>query len=601
MSENQNQTDKTDLMDIWSRPGQWARQRAYIFLIINLCVYAALNVLLYWIHQAKFFDFSLASYTVTYHRTIMDILVFPISISEAPVLIPILGMIMAVIIAIPVLVSQLYGFRFSLMFIACILLLAHLPVLSLFMLACSFIAAASKHKLPFKFGVALLSLLPIALYFYVATRGANMLELRPIDPTLLYAPWIFAFLAAAVIAGSVLTVAALIKYRPGGILISMIPFFVIPVILFDRYIGADLLEFRVLAHRFIPGKSMIFTPVDISGRVFESTLKQWRRYKIRNLQTIVDIARFEFPFAAHQLLQKDQLQAINACKIFLRKYPQSQYVPNAMYILGLAKDMRFDYSVLDKKWMVEYHTDFVCKHSRKVWLELANKYPDSIYAQPARLRLAILAVRDENIKWAKALLDELLRYDKLFRNKTTTMPTREITSFRQIFEKPRQVDIPQLNMSDIVNRARMLLELIENNADDPQFHAKPLAEMMKLDPTHPKYRDHLLALAIKYSSSKLHDNLLVEYALQERDPMERKALLMRYVNLFKSTDAGARTLLELAKLEQALGLVNMDRNSYEKAKQHYEMLIKLYPKSVFTDLAKKNLDHLKKMTQIIYE
>ncbi len=587
--------------DIWSRPGEWARQRAYIFLAINLCIYASLSVFLFWMRQARFFDFSLTSYLSTVHQTIMDFLAFPINIAEAPVLIPVLGMVMAALIATPVLVSQLYGFRFSLLFVVCVLIFAHLPVLSFFLLICSFIAATSKRKFPFKFGVALLSLIPIALYFYVATRGANLLEFRPVDPTLLYAPWVFAMVAAAAIAGSVLLVAALLKYRPGGILISMIPFFVIPVILFDRYIGSDLLEFRILAYQFIPGKSMIFTPVDISGMVFESTLKQWRRYRIRNLQTIIDIARFEFPFMAHQVLQRDQEKVMDVCGVFLRKYPSSRYVPNALYILGLANDMRFDYSVLDKKWLVEYHTDFVCKRSRDVWQNLVEKYPESIYAQPARLRLAILLIRDKHIIQAKKYLEEVLEWNKRLAHRTTTRPIRGITSFRQLLAKPVQIDIPQVNLDKISVVARRLLELIEHNADDPQYQAEPIAEMLKLDKTHPKYRDHLLELAIKYANSKLHDNLLVEYALQEKDPFSKRKLLVRYTDMFKQTDAGAQALYELAKLEQSLGLVNMDKQSYESARKHYKLLILRFPKSVFANLARQRLKRLGNMAEIIYE
>ncbi len=595
------QTQQLAFVDIWSRPGQWARQRAYIFLGINLCVYASLSIFLFWMRQAKLFDFSPASYFSTVHQTIMDFLAFPINITEAPVLIPILGMVMAALIAAPVLVSQLYGFRFSLLFVGCVLIFAHLPVLSLFLLICSFIAATSKHKLPFKFGVALLSLIPIALYFYVATRGANLLEFRPIDPTLLYAPWVFAMVAAAAISGSVLLVAALLKYRPGGILVSMLPFFIVPLILFDRYIGSDLLEFRILAYQFIPGKSMIFTPVDISGLVFESTLKQWRRYRIRNLQTIIDIARFEFPFTAHKVLQKDQQTVIDACNAFLRKYPSSQYVPNALYILGLANDMRFDYSVLDKKWTVEYHTDFVCKRSKTVWQKLVREYPNSLYAQPARLRLAILAVRNEQIEQAKRFLQDLLEYNKRLAHKTTTMPTRGITSFKQLLTKPMQFDIPQVNLVQVTIDAKKLFELIEYNANDPQYHAKPLAEMLKLDKTHPKYQDHLLELAIKYPNSELHDNLLVQYALQERNPVTRKSILTRYAEMFRNTDAGAQALFELARLEQSLGLVNLDRQSYELARKHYKLLIARFPRSVFANLAQQQLKQLKSMTDIIYE
>jgi len=47
-----------DRMDIWSRPGKWARQRAYIFLCVNVLVYATLNIFFFWLQNGRVFDFS---------------------------------------------------------------------------------------------------------------------------------------------------------------------------------------------------------------------------------------------------------------------------------------------------------------------------------------------------------------------------------------------------------------------------------------------------------------------------------------------------------------------------------------------------------------
>ncbi len=594
--------DPSSLVDIWSRPGEWAHQRAYIFLFINFVVYAGLNTFLFWIHRAKLFDFSWASYTVMYHKTLIDFLFYPISLSEAPVLIPILGMLMAIIIAVPILVSQLYGFRYSIAFPFCVLILAHLPMLSLFLLISCMVASISKEQIPFKFGVTLIGLSPIVLYFYIATRGAGVLRLKSIDPTLLYAPWVLAFLAASGISASVLAAAKLLKYRPGGILISMIPFFVIPGILFNIYIGRDQLEFRLMAYRYIPGKSMTFTPVDLSGPVFDATIKKWRRYKIHDLQEIVDLARFEFPFASHVRLQKDRHKVISACEHFRKSYPKSKFMPNVLYVLGLAQDMRFDYTVLRKKWMLEYHTNLVSPQSRSTWLKLFHDYPNSIYSLPAMFRLSVLAVREGNITRARELLQRLIKFSKHMKDTAASRPaSRQPKSFIGLFAEPTQTDIPQINLPRIIERAQELLALINNNADDKVFGAKPLAELMRLDPAHPRYRDHLLELAIKFSGAKLHDNLLVRYAMEASDPKEREKLLRRYVKLFKGTDAGAEALYHLARLMQSFGLVNIDPQSYNQAEEYYRTLIHDYPNSIFASRAKKQLKSLENILEKFYE
>jgi hypothetical protein len=584
-----------ELVDIWSRPGQWAIQRAYIFLFINFMVYAALNIFIYWMHQARLFDFSWNSYAVTYHKTLIDFLFFPISIHEAPVLIPILGMLMATIIAVPILIAQLYGFRFSVCFAACVLVFAHLPVLCLFLITSSFIAGVSKHKLPFKFGVALISLLPIALYFYVATRGAGMLEYRPVDPTLLYAPWVLAFLAAALIAATVLGFARLVQYRPGGILVGMIPFFAIPGILFHIYIGADQLEFRILNFRFGPASS-IFTPVDISSKVFQETLKDWRRYKIRDLRAIVELSMLEFPYIAQQRLQDDRNCILAACEKFQHKYPKSRFVPNSLYIMGLATDMRFDYAVLNKNWAVEYTTDLVSPTSREIWLRLDHEYPETSYAQAARFHLAVLALRDGQTAQAKRLLNQLLNWKQHQPNSPTTKPGELPVSLNELFMAPQQVDTPPIDISGLVEKAQEFLELIENNADDPRFGSEPLAQLFQLDSHHPKYRDHLLELAIKFSGGKLHDNLLVRYALTDPDPLQRRGILERYSKNLAGKDAGAEVLFELGNLLQAMGLANnMDRKILDQAKTYYKNLITAYPKSIFAARARVKLTRLEAM------
>jgi len=589
-----------ELIDIWSRPGAWSRQRAYIFLGINILVYAALNAFIFWIHQATLFDFSWRSYTSTYHKTLIDFLFFPISIQEAPVLIPIFGFLMATIIAVPVLVAQLYGFRYSMVFCLCVLVLGHLPVLALFLVASSFIAGVSKHRLPFKFGVALLSLLPIIVYFFVATRGINLMQFRPVEPILLYAPWFLAFLAATAITAMVLGFARLVKYRPGGVLVGMIPFFAIPVMLFNHYIGANQLEFRLLVHRYGPG-SLLYSPIDISARVFQETLKDWKRYKVRDLQAIADLTKIEFPYVAQQMLQEDRCKILSVCDRFLAEYPRCRFVPNALYMQGLAMDMRFNYRSLLRNWAVEYTTDLVSPESASVWTRLVDQYSNSVYAQPARFRLAVLALREGKVAVAERLLRDLIDAGQILARKGPAAQVSEGTiNLRDIFTEPPQTDVPAIDLPVLLKQAQELLELVRNNGNDPQFKSEPLAQFMRLDPDHPKYRDHLLELAINYSGSLLHDNLLVRYALTDPDPQQRLELLERYAEIFIGKDAGAEALFEVARLLQSWGLANMDTKAHDQAEDYYSLLIKQYPKSIFAAQAKLKLKEVQAISKLFY-
>jgi outer membrane protein assembly factor BamD (BamD/ComL family) len=392
----------------------------------------------------------------------------------------------------------------------------------------------------------------------------------------------------------VLAFARMVHYRPGGVLIGMIPFFLVPMILFQQYIGADQLEFRLLVHREGP-ESEIYTPIDISGQVFQDTLKAWRRYKVKDLQVIVDLAGTEFPFVASQYLQRDRNRIMDDFSTFQEYYPRSRFIPNAMYVYGLAQDMHFDFGVLQRNWTVEYINDLVSPQSEATWRKLVTTYPTSIYAEPARYRLAILAIRNGRLEEAKALLNQLLSHAEKMNVSPATQPAEAVTTLQDLFNEPQQADIPSIDLPSLLEDAQELHELINDNENDPQYGAVPLIELIKLDPHHPKYRDHLLALAIKYANAKLHDNLLIRYADTDPDPKQRRVLLERYADYFLGQDAGAEAIYRLATLLQAWGLANMDSRANAQAVEKYALVIKNYPKSIFAARAKSRLKQLGKM------
>jgi len=587
-----------ELIDIWSRPGVWARQRAYLFLAVSLFGYAALNVFAFWLQNARVFDFSWSGYAVTYHKTLIDLI--PISVTEAPVLIPVLGFLLAVIVIVPILISQLYGFRFAVIFAATVLVFGHLPVLSIFLIACSFMASTTRHWLPFKFGVALLSLLPIAVYFYVATRSTQSTQLKDVDQSLLYAPFLLAFVSAAGMAAAVLGFARILKYRPGGILIVMITFSAIPVVLFTNFIGPDQLEYRILAQRYQPESFFGFVSVDISPQVFQETLERWKRTKIHDIEAIADIARSQFPHVALKIEKDNRHLVTDACDDFREHYPKSAFLPNLLYIRGLAQDMRVDYEVLTEDWRMAYHTDLVSPTSRSTWQELLLNYSDSVYSQPARYRLAVLHMRDGEIGSGKSLLEELLKRMPIFLSSESTFPSH-LTSFKELFARPARRSIPAIDLSALTQEAYNLLELVEHNCDDPQFGNKPLSEFLTLDRHHPKWQNNLFDLAIAYAGSKLHDNLIVMSALTKTDPYMLKSDLEKYVETFRGQDAGALALFQLAELTYSFARVSVDveqrRQNREQSIKLFQQVIKDYPDYSLAKRAAARISAIEKLSE----
>jgi len=590
-SAKQPQLQKRRYKDIWSRPGMWARQRAYIFLCINIAVFSALNMFLYYLHAAKYLDFSWQSYTQTRHVTLLRFLVFPISVYEVPVMIVVLGMLMAITVMVPILAAQLYGFLYALIFAAVVVVFGHMPVLGLFLAFSAFVASAPVTRLPFKFGSALLALVPIVVYFYVATRGDTTWQAQLLDPTPLYAPWVLALLGCGLIAAIVLSFARLVKYRPGGVLLSMIPFFVIPVLLFYKYVGPDELVFRLLEYRCGPDSEEVFKPTDVSETIFQRTKRAWRKDPVRNLDVVLQLARKEFPFVADSVLQEQQQQVITACQKFQHRFPDSEYLANVLYIKGLAIDTKVNQQALWTQWQVHYYNSFVNPLSRDVWQQLLQVGPNSAHGAEAMYRLAILDVRGGQIDRARQMLEQLI--NQWGRPMTETRPAAEPLPFWRFFSRPMYVVRPAIDPRSVARQGKALLELIENNRDDPQYGNKPLQQLMNLDHQDPAYDGDLATLAAKHPGGKLHDNLLVLSALNRGKIDERVMQLKEYATAFEGNDAGALACFELARLYQALGLARRQSRLSDQAVELYRQVIDQYPNSLLADQAAENLEQLK--------
>lgn len=587
-------------IDIWSRPGKWAKQRAYIFLFINLVVYCAFNILLYWMHSNTLVDFSWTSYKVAiFEKTLIDLLVFPIGVNEAPILIFIIGFLIAIIVIVPILIAQLYGFGYSLFFILSVILFAHLPGLSLFLLAACFIAVSAKYYYRFKFGVSILGLVPILLYFYLSTRGLEITELRSISPSLIYITFVVAFICSTIISAVVLFVAHLFKYRPGGILIGTLPFFIIPVYLFWEYIGVDQLEFRMIVHQYAPAGREA-KAVDISVEALESAIDEWRRIRVCDFDVFARIAKEQLPYLAQRLVFDERVFIEKATDQFLKKYPKSRYAANVLYIKGIGLDMRFDHSVLERSWLVSYANDFVSPQSKDIWRQILNDYPHTIYAQVARLRLAILAIREERVEDALILLLDLLDHSNDVEKEETRDYDEETYSvfssvLKEIFRRPEGIALPQIQLDVVVDHAQELVELIQYNSYDLKYGNKPLAELFCLDPHHPSYSNHLIELSVRYADSKLYDNLLVLYALSERDSNRTFELLSRYAKLFDGRDAQAWALYNLGILTESKAICEMNVGLFQQAQEYYRQILDKFPNSIFAD---RVFDRMHKISRI---
>ena len=340
-----------DIVDVWSRTQPKYRRRAIVLLLTNITLFAGLNVFAFWLHYGKAFDFRWGSYTFALVRTsLLDFVQYPISVQQVPLMVVILGLTLGVMIAVPIVVAQLYRFPTSLLFVAQVCFLAHLPILAGFLLLGCYIAGGQRLRLSFRFASTVLGLIPIVIYLLMATKGVDLnaeatrvglfatvlitvllvgvatliahqarmplvggtlglivaLGLLPvtvwvvivpqqqallIDPAqslLYYAPWLLAVVSACLLSAMVLLHAWMVSYRPGAIAPSLAILLAIPVVLFETKVGRDELYYRVLEAQYGPRSRSFFRQHDLKPMIFELARREWVKKGKRDLPAIME-------------------------------------------------------------------------------------------------------------------------------------------------------------------------------------------------------------------------------------------------------------------------------------------------------------------------
>jgi len=600
---------ETPIIDVWSRTQSKYRIRAVALLITNIVLFCGLCIFVHWLHFARAFDFSLDGYLAPMRfwdsaaPNLTDFILAPINVVEVPLHAIVLGLVVSVMVAVPIVVSILYRLPSALPFIAAVLIFAHMPWMSVTLLGSCILASVRPFRLPFRFGSALVGLLPVVLYLYMATRGRPDLLANygaPTQKSLLIAPWLIAILGAAIMLGVVVTISRFVNYRPGAVAPVLAIMFAIPVSLFHLGVGADELAYRVLETEYGP-RSKRFQPTLqsrdtenaiyalIAGEISKSFTRQIRSNvqalwslqpeKLRELKRTVS-RRFLADFLA------DRSEAHQACRRFIADYPHSRYVPNVLYIQARVLDTRLDEAKLAHEAPVrELYSDFPHVQSAETWLALRRGYPDSPFAVLAGLRLAELALRSGEIDDAMLHLEFALSRNGFGeRRPTTTQPG--LRGFLTATAPESRLDF---HPEPYHREARRLLELIRENRDEPSAAPEAIVELAALDPRRAGYRDELLRLAERARDSRLYDNLAVRWAMISPDINERAETLRACLRTFDAGDARPEALFHLAGMEiQALGAA--DEAVRAQGVEHLRELVDRYPQTCWAALAAVRLE-----------
>lgn len=596
--------EPTPIRDVWRWTGRKYRIRAVIFLLIDALLFAGLGCFTYWLRtghavpfgKGGYWDYWWNSFDPTLDRqiTLLEFLLHPIPVDQVPLMMVIIGLVLASLTAIPILVSMLYRFPFSLIFTAIIGFVAMLPWLAITVTFCSALACWRRIRFSFRYATALISLSPIAVYYYMATRNTPGIELlSPLDKVKLFLPWVLALIAACVVMGFVLVIARLVNYRPGAIAPLMAIMFATPVVLFETQVGRDELSYRLLERDFTPRSREHFPRHKNMDQIVVRTAAALRdaapdpqpsldtitRLVRDDLKTRVAVGQTSQSLVARVIFsdfdaEKDT--ALNECRRFLKYFPYSRYVPNVLYLQGRTLDLRLDreFALLETSVILKYHEDFPNAASAGIWRQLAQKEPLTDVTCEAMYRLASLEARKGRVSSAIELLERLV---KLYADRPpATNPSAAPSSWRDFLAKRPATNSLDIDVAATVLNSRKLLDLLICNrvADlEPTYDYPVLRRLMSLDPRHPDYalnlQDLLRAVPAdpKNPGGMLRDNIELMLVLTDRSRSRRIEQLKLMIERFskdKVCDALPRARLELAAAYQADSLTDEARSLYQR-------------------------------------
>lgn len=589
------------IVDVWSRTHPKYRIRAFVLLAVNVLLFAGVGSFAFWLRSGVWFAPLTQSYWDQLEYTFLGVgnaevslgslLLNPINVQDVPMQIPIIALLMAALISIPILVAVLYRFWASLPFIAVVGLLAVMPWLALTLLASCAIASVRPFKTQFRFVSALMGLAPVVLYFILAWSGSTEMIAGKIDPVeriKFIAPWVMAIVAASVVFALVLSIARMVDYRPGAITPLLAIMFGLPVALFEANVGRDELYYRLL-ESLDRGH---FTDVDATQSVKLSAIRKWETHPpprptweeilAREVEKwVFELASVPRPF--HSELTRHQVEITRRCDWFRLHFPDSRYALNALFIKARALDMRVDTAAFRSTRWIRFYDEFPAGASRETWRLIYENAPVSPPGTVATLRLAQLDARNGHVDHALDLLGRLLLAAGEDANTDDVPEPTDGTLWRFLSRGVAEESL-LVSLDGIMIQAHRLHDLLAENRD-PIYGYDPLcgsnvndAEhtfgLLDLDIRNQHYESNLRQLKQWYPDCQIEDNIDLELARLAPDLETRISRLRELIVQFARRDAVPEAMLRL-------GLAYRDSGQPNECDRTLAELMSRYPATIW--------------------
>ena len=545
----------------------------------------------------------------------------PVSIYEYPWQILVLGTLMGIIATVPVLVSQLQSFRYSIPLILAIIVVSGLHLFGVFVLIGCLAVACRPLRFRSRFISVALCMAPQLIYWAV-WGGYSTAD--PVRWGFSFAPWIYAWLTGLLMSGLVLGIGHFTRYKPGLIWIFSLVLLVVSFGVFHRHIGFAELDYQRDVAGNNPEDAVEFHDNDVStmidaiikddalrsflvGRFYPTEPILLREKLKEEIQSLLVYDRwpewdwFQKRMSENLKYQAKRRQLMNSYEVFLNRWPDSKRIAVALYFKAMLNEYHPDIRYFGSTEILRFYSDYPFYDNILVWQELYKRFPQSPESFEARWRMAVQEARKVNFEKAGELCGVTLAMIRDYLNLQAEAESTliEQDSIFTAFQEPTKTVMTSFKLRDLETRLKRFQKLIskENQGTDEKAKNR-LAAFVSLNPHTLEYTsklDNLLKEMPK--ADPLRDNVLLEKTMLVEDAKQRQQMLIELAKQFAGTDGGIGVLYELALVQVQLW---KDPQLSEDAKQKLldqtrtllADFLNTYPESVFAEQARELLKTL---------
>ena len=542
--------------------------------------------------------------------------IYPLSIYEYPWHITVLGAVIGILAASPLLTAQLLSFRYSVPMILSVILIARLPLLGFFLLV-SCIAVACR-PLRFRSRIIALALCMGPAMLYWALFGGSQSS-DPIRWGISYAPWVYAWLTALFIAGLVIGIGHFTRYRPGLVWTITLVVGVLTFLTFHLTIGFDELDYQLYVARNNPEEQVEFHDhslareidailndeilySEMAGQFYPTDKIELRKKLKEEIENLLYYNRWphwlqkNLPDTLKYQSKRSQLLA--QCNTFIEKRPFSQRIPIALYYKAMLHEYYPDARSFGQTEILRFYKDYPFYENFHIWQDLLIRFPDKPEALEARWRIAMQEAGMGHLKEAVnlcgvdlALLDQGMGD---FQDSSFTSG-----GLMTAFHPPAKTAMTRYKLQDLRTRLLNLKELLSGaNQGSTEEEKQRLARFVILNPYNRNYAQQLdELLAAMPPVDPLRDNVLLARAKLIPDTQLRSKVFQEISDTYADQDGGIQALYELGMLK-VQQWKEMKQEGQEKqtflaeARTLLNRYIEAHPQSAWTEPARRMLTSL---------